>query len=186
MPGSKSTNGSRPDPWEVERLSRLALGDDDRQTVKQVRPTDEGVRVEVSSWDGREHVMEALYRAGYEARRDSRSVHDQALLVSAAPADPFVRLNPEFARVTRGLPADRQRQVIQSWERAQSLTGRVTAREWQENNGSRAQRREAIARRAWEQQPARATRGAHAHRPRERYRVTRSRHRTREHDRERD
>jgi hypothetical protein len=130
--------------------------------------------------------MEALYRAGYEARRDSRSVHDQALLVSAAPPDPFIRLNPEFARVTRGLPADRQRQVIQSWEHARSLTGRVTAREWQENNGSRAQRREAIARRTREQPPARSTREAPARRPRERYRVTRSRHRTREHDRERD
>jgi hypothetical protein len=107
-------------------------------------------------------------------------------LVSAAPADPFVRLNPEFARVTRGLPADRQRQVIQSWERAQSLTGRVTGREWQENNGSRAQRREAIARRTREQPPARSAREAPARRPRERYRVTRFRDRAREHDRERD
>jgi hypothetical protein len=182
MPGNKS----RPDPWEVERLSRLALGDGDHQAVKQVRPTDEGVRVEVSSWEGREQVMEALYRAGYEARRDSHSIQDQALLVSAAPPDPFLRLNPEFARVTRGLPADRQRQVIQSWERAQSLTGRVTGREWQENSGSRAQRRETVARRAREQPPARSARDAHARRPRERYRVTPSRHRTREHDRERD
>ena len=182
MPGNKSTNGSRPDPWEVERLSRLALGDGDHQAVKQVRPTDEGVRVEVSSWDGREQVMEALYRAGYQARRDSRSVHDQALLVSAAPADPFVRLNPEFARVTRGLPADRQRQVIQSWERAQSMTGRVTGREWQENNGSRAQRREAIARRTREQPRARSAREAPARRPRDRYHAARSRHRTRERD----
>src|SRR6266511_4303584 len=132
MPGDKS----RPDPWEVERLSRLSLGDGDRHAVKQVRPTDEGVRVEVSSWEGREQVMEALYRAGYEARRDSRSVHDQALLVSAAPSDPFVRLNPEFARVTRGLPADRQHEVVQLWERAQALSGRVTGRERQENSGS--------------------------------------------------
>jgi hypothetical protein len=150
MPDNRITNGSYPDPWEVERLSRLALGDGADQAVKQVRPTDEGVRVELSSWDDREQVMEALYRAGYQARRDSRSAQEQALFVSAAPTDPFVRLNPEFARVTRGLPADRQRQVIQSWERAQSLSGRVSGQEWQENNGSRAQRQEVVARRARE------------------------------------
>jgi hypothetical protein len=186
MPDTPTNNASRPDPWEVERLSRLALGDGDHQAVKQVRPTDEGVRVELSSWDGREQVMEALYRAGYEARRDSRSVHDQALLVSAAPANPFVRLNPEFARVTRGLPADRQRQVIRLWERARSLSGRVTGREWQENSGSRAQRQEVVARRAREREPQRPARDAYARRPRERYHVARSRRRTREHERERD
>jgi hypothetical protein len=186
MADNPTNHGSRPDPWEVERLSRLALGDGDHKALRQVRPTDEGVRVELSSWDGREQVMEALYRAGYEARRDSRSVHDQALMVSAAPADPFVRLNPEFARVTRGLPADRQRQVIQVWERAQSLSGRVTGREWQENSGSRAQRQEVVARRAREHETQRPTRGVHVRRPRERYRVARSRRRTREHERERD
>jgi hypothetical protein len=186
MADNPTNHGSRPDPWEVERLSRLALGDGDHKALRQVRPTDEGVRVELSSWDGREQVMEALYRAGYEARRDSRSVHDQALMVSAAPADPFVRLNPEFARVTRGLPADRQRQVIQLWERAQSLSGRVTGREWQENSGSRAQRQEAVARRAREHEPQRATPEAHVRRPRKRYHVARSRRRTSEHECERD
>jgi hypothetical protein len=94
MTNPTNSDELRPDPWEFERLSRQALGNDQGQGIRQVSPTEQGVRVELSSWPGRDQALETLDFAGYDARRDTRSPDRAELLVLAAPADRFLRLNP--------------------------------------------------------------------------------------------
>src|SRR6266508_1654342 len=98
MTSPTNSDAPRPDPWEVERLCRQALGNG--QGIRQVSPTEQGVRVELPSWPSRDQALETLHFAGYAARRDSRFPNGAELLVLAAPADRFVRLNPEFARIS--------------------------------------------------------------------------------------
>ncbi len=143
----------RPDPWEVERLCRQALSNG--QGVRQVSPTEQGVRVELSSWPGRDQALETLYFAGYDARRDTRSPSRAELLVMAPPADRFLRLNPEFARISRGQVPDRQRDLIQAWEQSQALGHRVANAQQRKNHGARTDRHEAITDRAPTEQPER-------------------------------
>jgi len=141
----------RPDPWEVERLCRQALGDG--QGIRQVSPTEQGVRVELSSWPGRDQALETLHFAGYDARRDTRSPNAAELLVMAAPGDRFLRLNPEFARISRGHTPARQRDLIQVWEHSQALGGRAASAQQRENHGARTDRHQAITDRAPTERP---------------------------------
>ncbi len=147
MSNPTNSDAPRPDPWEVERLCRQALGNDQGQGVREVSPTEQSVRVELSSWPRREQALEALYFAGYDVRRDPRSPNGAELLVLAAPGDRFLRLNPEFARISRGHDPDQQRGLIQAWEHAQALGRRVANAEQRENHGARTDRHQAITQR---------------------------------------
>jgi hypothetical protein len=151
MTNPTNSDAPRPDPWEVERLCRQALGNG--QGIRQVSPTEQGVRVELSSWPGREQALETLHFAGYDARRDTRSPSRAELLVTAPPADRFLRLNPEFARISRGHTPDRQHDLIQAWEQSQALSGRVATAQQRENHSARTDRHQAITDRAPTERP---------------------------------
>ncbi len=155
MTNPTNSDAPRPDPWEVERLCRQALGNDQGQGVRQVSPTEQGVRVELSSWPGRDQTLETLHFAGYDARRDTRSPNGAELLVLAAPGDRFLRLNPEFARISRGHTPARQRDLIQAWEHSQALGGRAASAQQRENHGARTARHQAITDRAPTERPER-------------------------------